>query len=96
MEWSEARPGCAQCGLGITASPNADGTLSFNVATLDAALNSDFSGVLGFFQSANSWGQEFKTMLNNAGTSSTNGIVALAQKSNSSVEKNLAAVPHPA
>lgn len=41
---------------------------------------------LGFFQSANSRGQEFKTMLNNAGTSSTNGIVALAQKSNSSVE----------
>ena len=47
MEWREARPGCAQCGLGITASPNADGTLSFNVATLDAALNSDFSGALG-------------------------------------------------
>jgi flagellar hook-associated protein 2 len=76
-------------GLGITASPNADGTLSFNVATLDAALNSDFSGVLGFFQSANSWGQEFKTTLNNAGASSTNGILALAEKANSSMEKTL-------
>jgi len=76
-------------GLGITASPNADGTLSFNVATLDAALNSDFSGVLGFFQSANSWGQAFKNMLNNAGTSSTKGVLALANKSNSSIEKTL-------
>jgi flagellar hook-associated protein 2 len=59
------------------------------VATLDAALNSDFSGVLGFFQSANGWGQEFKATLNNAGTSSTNGILALAEKSNSNVEKSL-------
>ncbi len=76
-------------GLGITASPKADGTLSFNVATLDAALNSDFSGVLGLFQSVNSWGQVFKTMLNNAGTGSTKGILSLAEKSNSSMEKTL-------
>ena len=76
-------------GLGITASAKADGTLSFNVATLDAVLNSDFSGVLGLFQSVNSWGQAFKTMLNNVGTSSTTGILALAEKSNASMEKTL-------
>ncbi len=76
-------------GLGITASPSADGSVSFNVATLDAALNTDFSGVLGFFQSVNSWGQAFKSMLNSAGTGSTSGILALAEKSNSTTEKNL-------
>jgi len=76
-------------GLGITASANANGTLSFNVATLDAALNSDFSGVFGLFQSVNSWGQTFKNMLNNAGTGSSNGVLALAKKSNSSMEKTL-------
>jgi flagellar hook-associated protein 2 len=75
--------------LGITASTKADGTLVFDQSTLDAALNSDFSGVLGFFQNSNSWGQTISTILNNAGTSSSKGILSLAEKSNSNIETNL-------
>ena len=57
---------------------NNDGSLTFDAASLDSVLNSDYSGVAGFFQNANSWGQTFSTMLTNAGTSSTTGILALA------------------
>ena len=76
-------------GLGIAVSQKADGTLTFDASTLDSALNSDFSGVLGFFQSANSWGQAFASMLAGAGTSSTTGILSLAQKANSTMESSL-------
>jgi len=75
--------------LGITVSTKDDGTLTFNQSTLDAALNSDFRGVLGFFQNANSWGQQFSTILNSAGTTSTTGVLALAEKSNSAIESSL-------
>jgi len=67
--------------LGI--SINNDGTISLDVASLDSLLNSDFSGVTGFFQNSDSWGQAFSTMLTDAGTSSTTGILALASTSNS-------------
>jgi flagellar hook-associated protein 2 len=76
-------------GLGISTSQNADGTLSFDASSLTSVLNSDFSGVVGFFQNLNSWGQSFSTILNNAGSSSTNGILSLAASSNSSVESML-------
>jgi flagellar hook-associated protein 2 len=75
--------------LGITVSTKDDGTLTFDQSTLDATLNSDFSGVLGFFQFADSWGQQVSAILNNAGTSSTTGILSLAQKSNSNIESSL-------
>lgn len=75
--------------LGITVSTKDDGTLTLDQSVLDAALNSDFSGVLGFFQFANSWGQQVSAILNNAGTSATTGILALAQKSNSNIESSL-------
>jgi flagellar hook-associated protein 2 len=75
--------------LGITVSANDDGTVSFDAATLDSALNADYSGVLGFFQSANSWGQTFSNMLEGAGTSSKTGILSLAASSNSSTESTL-------
>ena len=64
--------------LGI--SVNNDGTLTFDATSLDSLLNSDYSGVVGFFQNANSWGQNFSNMLTNAGTSSSTGILALAAK----------------
>lgn len=70
-------------------SVNNDGSLSLDVATLDSLLNSDYSGAVGFFQNANSWGQTFSTMLNNAGTSSPTGILALASGSNSNIESTL-------
>lgn len=73
--------------LGI--SMNNDGTISLDANALDSALNSDFNSVAGFFQSANSWGMTVANMLNHAGTSSSTGILSLAQKANSTMESNL-------
>jgi flagellar hook-associated protein 2 len=73
--------------LGV--SVNNDGSLTFDAASLDSVLNSDYSGVVGFFQNANGWGQTFSTMLSNAGTGSTTGILALATSANSSTEASL-------
>ncbi len=73
--------------LGI--SVNNDGSITFDAASLDSVLNSDYSGVAGFFQNANSWGQTFNTMLTNAGTSSTTGLLSLALKSDSNIESTL-------
>jgi flagellar hook-associated protein 2 len=75
--------------LGIAMSTNYDGTITFDPSVLTSALNSDYSGVLGFFQNANSWGQTFSTILSNTGTSSSKGSLALAAKSNSSTESML-------
>ncbi|HVZ83361.1 MAG TPA: flagellar filament capping protein FliD [Terracidiphilus sp.] len=73
--------------LGI--SVNNDGTLSLDASSLDSLLNTDFSGVVGFFQDANSWGNNFETVLSNAGNSSPTGILKLAQNANNTVESNL-------
>jgi flagellar hook-associated protein 2 len=73
--------------LGI--SVNNDGSLTFDATSLDSVLNSDYSGVAGFFQSPNGWGQTFSTMLNNAGTSSATGVLSLASSSNSNIESTL-------
>jgi flagellar hook-associated protein 2 len=75
--------------LGITLSTSYDGTISFDETVLTSALNTDYSGVLGFFQNVNSWGQSFSTMLNDAGTSSSTGTLALAQTANSNSESTL-------
>ncbi|MGA3080910.1 MAG: flagellar filament capping protein FliD, partial [Terracidiphilus sp.] len=74
-------------GLGI--GVNNDGTLTFDAASLDAALNTDYNSVTGFFQGANGWGQSFATMLTNAGTSSKTDILSLASSSNSNIESTL-------
>jgi flagellar hook-associated protein 2 len=73
--------------LGVSA--NNDGTLTFDSSSLDSLLNSDFSSVAGFFQNAGSWGQNFSNMLDNAGTSSSTGILKLAENANSSTESTL-------
>jgi flagellar hook-associated protein 2 len=73
--------------LGI--SVNNDGSLTLDASSLDSLLNTDYNGVVGFFQNANSWGQSFSTMLTNSGTSSSRGILKLAQNANSSSESNL-------
>ncbi len=72
-------------GIGV----NNDGTLTFDANTLDSLLNSDFAGVAGFFQNVNSWGQTFNHILNSVGTSSSTGILKLAQTSNSNIETSL-------
>jgi flagellar hook-associated protein 2 len=74
-------------GLGV--SVNSDGSLALDATTLDSVLNADYSGVVGFFQNANSWGMSFATTLTNAGTSSATGILKLAQNSNSGIESTL-------
>lgn len=73
--------------LGI--SVNNDGSMTLDATSLDSLLNADYSGVLGFFQNANSWGQTFSNMLTNAGNSSSVGILKLASTSNSNIESTL-------
>ncbi len=72
-------------GIGV----NNDGSLTFDANALDSLLNTDYASVTGFFQNANSWGQSFSTVLTNAGSSSSTGILSLAAKSNSSIESTL-------
>jgi flagellar hook-associated protein 2 len=74
-------------GLGI--SVGNDGTLSLDATTLDSLLNSDFSGVVGFFQDANSWGMNLTTVLANGGSTSSTGILKLAENANSAAESSL-------
>ena len=73
--------------LGI--SINNDGSLTLDANSLDSLLNTDFNGVTGFFQNANSWGTTFSNMLDNAGTGASTGILKLAQNANSAVESGL-------
>jgi len=73
--------------LGI--SVNDDGTISLDTASLTSELNSDFSGVVNFFQDANSWGVDFSNTLNNLGTSSPTGALSLALQSDSATESTL-------
>jgi flagellar hook-associated protein 2 len=73
--------------LGI--SVGNDGSLTFDAGSLDSLLNSDYSAVAAFFQNANSWGQTFSSILNNAGSGSSTGILTLAAKSNSGTESTL-------
>jgi len=75
----------AQLGIAV----NSDGTLSLDVNSLDSILNTDFSSVAGFFQAKNSWGANLTTILNNVGTSSTTGLLSLANAANSKIEKTL-------
>ena len=72
-------------GIGV----NNDGSLTLDANSLDSLLNSDYNSVVGFFQNANSWGQTFSNMLNNAGSSSATGVLALAAKSNRNIEASL-------
>ncbi len=74
-------------GLGI--SVGNDGTLSLDATTLDSLLNSNFSGVVGFFQDANSWGMNLTTVLANGGSTSSKGILKLAENANSAAESSL-------
>jgi len=73
--------------LGVT--QNNDGTISLDTSTLNAELNSDFSGVVGFFQNAYSWGSAFSTTVDNLGTSNPIGSLNLALTANSAIESSL-------
>jgi len=73
--------------LGI--SVNNDGSITFDAESLDSKLNTDYGGVVGFFQNSNGWGQTFATVLTDSGTTAGTGILALASSSNSSIESTL-------
>ncbi len=73
--------------LGV--SVNNDGSLTLDTNALNSELNTDYSGVVGFFQNSNSFGVQFSNTLNNLGTSSTTGTLALALSSDSAIESSL-------
>ncbi len=73
--------------LGI--SVNNDGSLTLDANSLDSLLNTDFDGVVGFFQNADSWGMNFSNMLENSGAGYASGILKLAQNANNLVESTL-------
>jgi flagellar hook-associated protein 2 len=75
----------AELGIGV----NDDGSLSLDSAALSSALNTDYSGVVGFFQDVNSWGVDFSNTLNNLGTSNVDGTLALALSADSATESTL-------
>jgi flagellar hook-associated protein 2 len=75
--------------LGISVNSDGSGTLTLDSDTLDSVLNSNFSDVTGFFQNANSFGQDFATTLNNLGAQAPGGAIFLAQQQNSSQESAL-------
>jgi flagellar hook-associated protein 2 len=70
-------------------SVNNDGSITLDATSLDSVLNSDYSGVVGFFQGANGWGQDFSSILTNAGTSAATGVLSLVSSSNSNIESTL-------
>jgi flagellar hook-associated protein 2 len=78
--------------LHITMS--SDGTLSTDDDgnALNAALSSNFQGVANLFQPGNgftSLGDTLTSVLNNLGTSQTDGVLALAEQQNANQEKQL-------
>jgi flagellar hook-associated protein 2 len=75
----------SQLGLSV----QADGTLSLDTDTLDAALNSNYSDVEGFFQQSGSFGENLTATLNNLGSSSTTGAISLALQQNATSEQGL-------
>ncbi len=87
MNYTNSSDVSSLTGLGI--SVNNDGSLTLDATSWIRLLNADYNGVMGFFQNANSWGKAFTTMLTNAGTSSTTGVLALASRSNSNIESTL-------
>jgi flagellar hook-associated protein 2 len=64
--------------LGI--SLNNDGTLSVNFDTLGSAINSNYSGIISFFQDAGNFGSGLASTLNNLDNINPHGLIALAQK----------------
>ncbi|QNI34453.1 flagellar filament capping protein FliD [Alloacidobacterium dinghuense] len=76
--------------LGV--SVNNDGTLVLNTDTLSSVLNSNYQDVVNFFQPSGgftSFGGNFSTILDNLGTSASNGAIKLALQENSTVESQL-------
>ena len=65
------------------------GHMSLDTSALNDALNQNFSGVQGFLQNANSFGQTFTSVLNGLSSTSTKGVIYLALQQNSAQEAAL-------
>jgi flagellar hook-associated protein 2 len=65
------------------------GHLNIDGGRLDDALDSHFADIQGFFQNANSFGQNFTSTLNGLSSTSTAGAISLALKQNSAQENTL-------
>jgi flagellar hook-associated protein 2 len=75
----------AQLGLSV----GQDGKLTLNAGDLEAALNSNFSDVEGFLQSAKGFGQTLTKALNGLSSTFTTGAIYLALQQNASQEAAL-------
>jgi flagellar hook-associated protein 2 len=76
--------------LGITVDASANGTLDLDTDTLDSALNSNFSDVMGFFQNTGSFGVTMMDTVNSlGGDGSPTDLIPLAQSQNSTQESSL-------
>jgi flagellar hook-associated protein 2 len=73
--------------LGITVSNT--GQLSLDTSTLNSALNSNYSDVVGFLQNNGSFGQTLTNSLDHLGSQSPQGAVSLALAANSTQETSL-------
>lgn len=76
--------------LGISASANADGTLTLDASTLSNALNTNFDQVVSFFQDSGSFGSTFSQTLDGLGNNrATGGAISLATREDSTQETTL-------
>ena len=75
----------AQLGLSL----GANGQLTLDASTLDAALNANYADVTGFLQNAGSFGQNFSSVLNGLSSSGTTGAVYLALQQDATEETGL-------
>lgn len=73
----------------IGLSLNGDGTLSLNTDQLTAALNSNYSGVQGFFQNVNGFGLTFENAADSAGTAAPTSLLSQAETANATTEASL-------
>lgn len=73
--------------LGITTGT--DGKLSLDTTALGNALNSSFSDVQSFFQTAGNFGQSLVTAVNGLSSSSTYGAIRMALAQNSDEETRM-------
>lgn len=73
--------------LGI--SMNRDGTLTLNTSTLNSALDSNYSDVVGFLQNAGGFGQNLQSALDTVGSQTPTGALTLALAANATQEKSL-------
>jgi len=76
--------------LGITVDASGNGTLDLDTNTLDSALNSNFTDVMGFFQNTGSFGVNFMNTVNGlGGDGSPTDLIPLAQSQNATQESSL-------